>query len=77
MQIFTPTENDYKYFTEHNITNLYIYLFNVKWSEKIIPSAEITKVEWLSKNDFDNKKYRLSPTLEKIVIDLIRENLIK
>jgi 8-oxo-dGTP diphosphatase len=50
------------------------YITKIKGEPK--PSAEITEYAWMSREDFENKKYSLvSVTQEQIIPDLIKENI--
>lgn len=53
-----------------------VKLYNVSWEGNIIPSAEIYKVGWLTKEKYENKFYSLSELLEKIVKDLITKKYL-
>lgn len=47
----------------------------VKIEGNIIPAMEIDSIVWLTKEDFDNKKYPMIPQNQKIIEDIIKEKI--
>lgn len=58
-----------------NKLTLELYIVEIKGEPK--PSAEIGELVWLSKEDFNSKKFNLAPSFSKIVPDLIKDGLLQ
>jgi len=58
-----------------NQLKLEFYIVEIAGDPK--PSAEIGEIEWLSEEDFVNKKFNLAPSFVEFVPDLIRDGLLK
>ena len=60
----------------HSDLPLALELYLVKINDDPTPSAEIEKIEWLNREDFENKKYNLAPSFYKYIPDLINDGLL-
>jgi len=60
----------------HSDNPLILELYVVTINGSPIPSAEIEKIDWLTKRDFEQKKYNLAPSFYEYVPDLIKDNLL-
>ncbi|MBW2973445.1 NUDIX domain-containing protein [Candidatus Woesearchaeota archaeon] len=60
----------------HSNHPLILELYFVKISGKIIPSSEIAIFQWMSKADFDARKFNTPSSFEKYIPDLIKEGAI-
>ncbi|MEK6959089.1 MAG: NUDIX domain-containing protein [archaeon] len=58
-------------------SSLTLHLYITKWKGTICPASEIENADWMSKKDFNQNKFILSPTLGEIVKDLISDQMIK
>ena len=45
----------------HSDNPLRLELYFVRYAGIFVPSSEIEKMEWMSREDFESKKYNLSP----------------
>ena len=59
----------------HSLSPLRLELYLVYVSGKFQPSSEIERFEWMSKQDFYDKKFNVAPSFERYVPDLIKDNL--
>lgn len=55
---------------------LYLGLFYVEVAGEPTPSSEIEEMQWMSREDFENKKFNLAHSFYTHVPDLIKDNLI-
>jgi len=60
----------------HSSHPLILELYFIDVSGKIIPSSEIEKFEWLSREDFKAKKFDIAPSFYIYVPDLIEQDRI-
>lgn len=60
----------------HSGLPLSLELYHVSIEGEPKPSAEIEKIEWLSVEDFENKKFDLAPSFYIYVPDLIKDGLL-
>lgn len=60
----------------HSNYPLLLELYLVEFKGNITPSSEIEVIEWLSQEDFKNRKYNLAPSFYKYIPDLINDGLL-
>jgi len=60
----------------HSDFPLSLELYIVKIKGDLKPSNEIENIAWLSKEDFENKKFNLTPSFYQYVPDLINDSLL-
>ncbi len=58
----------------NNPLSLELYFVEINGEPK--PSSEIELIAWISKEDFEAKRYSLAPSFDKVIPDLIREGYI-
>ncbi len=55
---------------------LFIELYIVSINGEPKPSSEIEEMQWLSKEDFNNKKFNIAPSFYTFVPDFIKDGLL-
>ena len=55
---------------------LFIELYIVKIKGEAKPSSEIEEMQWLSKEDFNNKKFNVAPSFYTFIPDFIKDGLL-
>jgi ADP-ribose pyrophosphatase YjhB (NUDIX family) len=60
--------------TSNRPLKLELYLVEIDGEPK--PSSEIEVIAWISKEDFDAKKYNLAPSFNQVIPDLIKEGFL-
>lgn len=60
----------------HSNFPLILELFFVEIVGETVASSEIEKIEWLTKEDFFNKKYNVAPSFFTYIPDLIKDGLL-
>ena len=60
----------------HHQNPLILELYLVDYSGEIKPSSEVECVEWMSKEDFYNKKFNIAPSFYEFVPDLMNDRLL-
>ncbi len=75
--------NSCQHYNTYNITkaahsgkSLSLELYHVTIKGDPQPSAEIERVEWLSVDDFESKKFNLAPSFYIYVPDLIKDGIL-
>jgi|SRR3989344_1043977 len=73
----------FKYYKTYNFEKaahadvpLVLELYFVDIVGNIAPFSEIEKVDWLSREDFETKKFNLAPSFQTYIPDLIKERII-
>lgn len=60
----------------HANDSLELQLFQVFYSGVLMPSSEIESYAWMSREDFEAKKYNTAPSFEKFIADLVEQGLL-
>ncbi|MCK5211719.1 NUDIX domain-containing protein [Candidatus Parcubacteria bacterium] len=60
----------------HSDNPLSLELYVVTIDGAPVPSAEIATIKWMSKEDFENKKYNVAPSFYQYVPDLVKDKLL-
>ena len=75
--IFIRHYKDYNFGkAAHSNFPLELDLYIVEIQGELNQSSEIEEIQWLSKEDFNNKKFNLAPSFYKYVPDLINDGLL-
>ena len=73
---FTHHKDYYFENTPRKESSLSLELYMVEIVGEASPSSEIEEIQWMSKEDFENKKFNLAPSFYTVVPDLIKDRLI-
>ena len=60
----------------HSDNSLLLELYLAEIKGEPMPSSEIGEIEWLGREEFENKKFNLAPSFYKFVVDLINDGLL-
>ncbi len=60
----------------HSNNSLSLELYFVAYSGELVVSREVESLEWMSREDFENKRFNFAPSFEVYIPDLIKEGLL-
>jgi 8-oxo-dGTP diphosphatase len=60
--------------TSNRPLKLELYFVEIEGEPK--PSSEIETIAWISRQDFEAKKYNLAPSFDEVIPDLVREGFL-
>jgi len=60
----------------HSDNTLLLELYLTEIEGEPTPSSEIGELEWLGREEFENKKFNLAPSFYEFVVDLTKDGLL-